>query len=237
MHFLDLTLPEPAQNVALDEALLLEAEAGRLPPLLRIWEETRPVVVIGSGSRIEEEVAIEKCCADGVPILRRVSGGGAVLLGPGCLCYSVILPTDLPGCGDIRSSVSFVLTKTCEALHELGLAATVAGRSDVVIGSRKVSGNSQRRMLRFFLHHGTLLYDLDLSAMGKYLRNPKQQPDYRQGRGHAEFVANLPTSPEALKRMLRFVWNAHEPWEDWPGDETLRLVQTKYSLDSWTFRR
>ena len=84
MRFLDLTLPTPAENLALDEALLLEAEAGRGEELLRVWEWPTFAVVLGSGCRLGAEVNEAACRSDHVPILRRASGGGTVLLGAGC---------------------------------------------------------------------------------------------------------------------------------------------------------
>src|SRR5437667_5341974 len=90
MRFLDLTLPTAAENLALDEALLLEAEAGRGGEVLRLWEWSRYAVVLGAGCRLAE-VDEAACAADAVPILRRASGGGTVLLGPGCLCYTLVL--------------------------------------------------------------------------------------------------------------------------------------------------
>lgn len=237
MHFLELSLPTAAENVALDEALLLEAEAGRLPPVLRIWEQHEPAVVVGSGVPVFEEVEVERCRAEQVPIVRRVSGGGAVLLGRGCLCYSLILPTHLPGCGDIRSSVSFVLTRTCQALEKLGLNVHVAGGSDLVLANRKVGGSAQRRMLRFFLLHGTLLYAMNLDLIQRYLRIPKRQPEYRQGRSHRDFVGNLPGQSEAMKKMLRLVWDAREALPSHPASVTQNLVRSRYTNRQWTYRR
>src|SRR5205085_8125892 len=91
MHFLPLTLPSPAENLALDEALLLEAEAGRSGEVLRLWEWPAPAVVLGSGCRLADDVDEAACARDGVPVLRRASGGGTVLLGAGSLCYSLLL--------------------------------------------------------------------------------------------------------------------------------------------------
>lgn len=237
VHFLDLSLPTAAENVALDEALLLEAEAGRLPPVLRVWEQAGPAVVIGSGSRLQEEVNVETCCAEDMPIVRRCSGGGAVVLGRGCLCYSLILPSTWPGCGDVRTSVSCILATICDALEALNINVSVRGGSDLVHEGRKIGGSGQRRMLRSFLHHGTLLYGIDVALMERYLRIPKRQPDYRQGRGHRDFVANLACSAEVLKKTLRETWKAEAPLESWPEAETQHLVQVKYNQDAWTYRR
>src|SRR5437868_2848192 len=91
MYFLEKTLPTLAENLALDEALLLEAEAGRGGEVLRLWEWPLPAVVLGAGCRLAEDVDEERCRADGVPVLRRASGGGTVLLGAGCLLYTLVL--------------------------------------------------------------------------------------------------------------------------------------------------
>lgn len=92
MKLLDLTLPTPAENLALDEALLDAAEAGELiDEVLRLWETAGPMVVLGRSSHAAEEVNLEACRAMNVPVLRRSSGGAAIVAGPGCLMYSVVL--------------------------------------------------------------------------------------------------------------------------------------------------
>src|SRR3954447_21732924 len=91
MRWFERTLPTPAENVALDEALLLDAEAGRAGEVLRLWERPAPAVVLGSGCKLLDDVDVAACEADGVPLVRRSSGGGTVLLARGCLCYSLVL--------------------------------------------------------------------------------------------------------------------------------------------------
>src|SRR5262245_6525617 len=79
---------------ALDEALLLAAEAGEAGEVLRFWEWPSPAVVLGAGGSIPIDVNEPACRADGVPIHRRASGGGTVLLGRGCLLFSLVLRYD-----------------------------------------------------------------------------------------------------------------------------------------------
>ena len=74
MYLLDRTLPTLAENLALDEALLLDAEAGG-PEVLRLWRWEQPAVVLGAGGRLADDVDEDACRADGVPIQRRSSGG------------------------------------------------------------------------------------------------------------------------------------------------------------------
>src|SRR5262245_18532332 len=110
MQLLDLTLPTPEANLALDQALLEECEAGRAGEVLRLWEWPRPAVVLGSGCRLAEDVDQEACRAEGVPVLRRSCGGGTVLLGRGCLLFSlVLLHSRDPALREISSSYEFIL--------------------------------------------------------------------------------------------------------------------------------
>ena len=84
MLLLDLTLPGAAENVALDEALLDEAEASSSPhELLRWWEPAAPLVVLGRSSKPEVEVRLDACARAGVPVIRRTSGGATIITGPG----------------------------------------------------------------------------------------------------------------------------------------------------------
>src|SRR5688500_8952672 len=111
MQFLDLTLDSPQANLALDEALLEHAErAGRPSEVLRVWESPAPIVVIGRSSRIEDEVHLDHCRTAGIPVLRRVSGGAAIVAGPGCLMYAVMLSYQVrPELRPIDAAHRFVL--------------------------------------------------------------------------------------------------------------------------------
>src|SRR5262245_45535127 len=122
MYLLDLTLGSPIENVALDEALLLEAEADRQPEVLRLWESADDAVVLGSGCKLAAEVDVAACEADGVPILRRSSCGGTVLLGKGCLCFSLVLALARDErLTEIRPSYRYVLGRAIEALGVTGV--------------------------------------------------------------------------------------------------------------------
>src|SRR5438309_218496 len=108
MHFLDLTLPTLAENLALDDALLMDAEAGG-PSLLRMWQWTQWAVILGAGGKFADEVNDAACQEDNVPVLRRSSGGGTVLLGPGCLLFSIILSRQ-PSLMDANASYRHILS-------------------------------------------------------------------------------------------------------------------------------
>jgi lipoate-protein ligase A len=236
LHYLDRTLPDAAENLALDEALLLEAEAGRGPEVLRVWESPAPVVVLGAGCKTAEEVDEDACARDGVRVLRRSSGGGTVLLGPGCLLYTLVLRYDrAPELAEIRSSYCHILRHMARAV---GVSAALpAGTSDLAVAGRKISGNAQQRKRDHLLHHGSLLYAFDLRRVGRYLRPPPREPDYREGRAHEQFLVNLGFPADRLKEGLRREWEASDELQTWPEAEVRRLVAEKYASDAWVHRR
>jgi lipoate-protein ligase A len=236
MRFLDLTLPTPADNLALDEALLLQAESGRAGEVLRLWEWPRPAVVLGSGGVLADDVDEEACAAEGVPVLRRSSGGGTVLLGGGCLLFSLVLRLDrAPELAEVRPSYRLILGRVLEAL---GLAdAEQAGISDLAVAGRKFSGNAQQRKRDHLLHHGTILYAFDLAAVGRLLRLPPRQPEYRARRTHDEFLCNGPITRAELARRLRAAWGADAEAVGWPAEKVRQLVEEKYGTTEWVRRR
>jgi lipoate-protein ligase A len=238
MHFLDETLPTLAENLALDEALLLEAESGHCGEVLRVWERPQPAVVLGSGCRLAEDADEAACRSGGVPILRRSSGGGTVLLGTGCLCYSLLLSYERSTVlRDIRGSSCYILGRIRDTLADMLPGIACAGTSDLAADGRKFSGNSQQRKRRFLLHHGTLLYNFDLDQVGRYLRMPVRQPDYRCAREHTAFLTNLPSNRIGLHRRLRAAWEAGTDAVAWPKDLVRQLAEEKYTRAEWITRR
>jgi lipoate-protein ligase A len=237
MRLLDLTLADAAANLALDEALLLSAEEGDGPEVLRFWELPSYAVVVGAGGSVAIDVNAAACAAEGVPILRRASGGGTVVIGPGCLCYSLVIAYDsAPGLADIRVSNRYVLDRVANALRPL-VDARFEGTSDLAVNGVKVSGNAQQRKRRHFLHHGTLLCGFAVERLAKYLHAPERQPEYRRARSHEEFVRNLPAPPAALKQLLAAEFRPDDAYGTAPDEMTRRLVAEKYDREEWNRRR
>ncbi len=237
MKLLDLTLNTPAENLALDEALLETAEQGEQPrEILRLWESPLSMVVLGRSSRVAEELDQAECEARGVPILRRCSGGAAVVAGPGCLMYAVVLSYDLrPEVRLVAEAHGSVLQVLAGALRRLVPGVCCAGTSDLTVGGMKFSGNSLRCKRSHLLYHGTLLYNLPLELIGHCLRSPPRQPDYRNGRDHKAFLTNLGVPAADLRQALIQGWDADERCSEWPQAETRQLVTTKYSRASWNY--
>ena len=198
---------DPHDNVALDAALFHALEATGAGETLRFWESQGTAVIVGSLGDIPRQVHEDACLRDGVPIIRRLSGGGAVLVTRGCLNYSLVLSLEArPELRHVADSYRLILGRIVEALELPGL--TIRGQSDLAFGEQKVSGSAQRRGRQALLHHGTVLYAFDARTMERYLQEPERQPTYRAGRRHNTFVTNVPLQPDAIKAALIRAWDA-----------------------------
>jgi lipoate---protein ligase len=235
---IDGTYGTLAENLALDEALLLAAQEGG-PEALRFWEWPTPAVVLGLGGSVAIDVIRDRCEADGVPILRRSSGGGTVLLGTGCLMYSLILTFDRAAeLRDVNASYRWILGKIATALAPFA-AVEFSGTCDLSVGGRKFSGNAQQRKSNCLLHHGTILYGYDLPQISMYLHAPERTPGYRRDRPHDDFVINLPgadfsTICDAMAREF-------PARSETPSAAVMAripdLLAAKYANPEWIFRR
>lgn len=199
----------PTEHLARDWRLFQAVESGAAEVGWAIWETHEPVVVLGRHNQIDDWIDLSACRHDGVDVLRRCSGGGAVVLGPGCLNYAVGLSiVSRPRLAEVAATFRTVLAAFIAAFQIEGLM--LAGASDLALEGRKVSGNAQRRGRRGVLHHGTLLYDFDAALAHRYLREPPRQPDYRAGRSHERFLGNLPLDREAVRRKTEMACLALE---------------------------
>ncbi len=235
MQQIDLTLPTPEQNLAFDEALLDLCEEGYPHEILRFWEFSHYFVVTGYSNKISREVNVPYCQAAGIPILRRTSGGGTVLQGPGCLNYALILDIRRNAAlENITRTNAFIMEKNASALSKAsGRTFEVKGHTDLAENAVKFSGNAQRRKRQCLLFHGTFLIDFDMSLIEKTLAMPSLQPSYRNNRKHLDFVRNSGLARKALKEALRETWGAQELFTDIPQEKIDRLVQDQYGNPAW----
>ncbi len=229
MKYLEFTLPTPAENLACDEALLDLCEADGGDGILRFWEARQHFIVLGYSNRAGAEAHLDRARQDGVPVLRRCTGGGAVLQGPGCLNYSLILPIIAPVSETNRS----IMQRHAAAL---GNGVEVRGHSDLTLGDLKFSGNAQRRKRRYLLFHGSFLLDLDLERVERLLPMPSREPDYRRHRPHRDFLTNLGSAGPMIRRALKTAWGATEPLGEIPHDAIAALSARQYARDEWTYK-
>ena len=237
MYYLNCSLDTPAANLALDEALLLRSENGGRGEGLRIWESSVPFIVLGHGSKVSQEVSVASAERREVPVLRRTSGGGTVVQGPGCLSYALILSTERPETATISRTNSFIMDKNRAALQRLTAGRIeVSGFTDLSIASRKFSGNAQRRLKRHLLFHGTVLYRAQPELIEELLLPPPRQPAYRAARSHGAFLMDFPAAPAAIINVLREEWAAHDEAAAAPFDDVEDLMRQKYLLREWNFK-
>jgi lipoate-protein ligase A len=173
--------------------------------------------VLGPSCRLLDDVHLAACQQDGVPVLRRASGGGTVLQGPGCLSYALVLPRAWhPALADIRTTHQFILERMARSLHRWEPATAWRGISDLAIDGLKVSGNAQRRKRHALLFHGTILHAMQSHRIMRYLKQPVRQPDYRQGRPHERFLRTINVPPNELKQAIAAAWDVDSPLDVWP---------------------
>lgn len=230
----DIDLPL-GQQLALDDELLAAVNHGGHPPLLRFWQSPTTAVVLGRGNDPEVEVDRPACRDLGVPIWRRSSGGGTVVVGPGCLAFTLVLPATSQlrnlGAGPVTR---LLLERSLSGWGE-SLGLCVQGVSDITLGDRKISGNAQRWKRDAFLHHGTVLLSFDLNLVRRLLREPARRPEYRSARTHADFVQNAPFTADEFRKHLVERWNAtiQQPIPDEILTAAQRLANDRAEQPNW----
>ncbi len=235
MLYVEQVLPTIAANLALDEAVLEMVEQGGPPKeTLRIWQAHEPSIVLGRSSKVDTEV--NRCAAAelGIPIIRRVSGGATVVTAAGCMFYSVALSlAERPHLRMLDEAHRYVITHMQRALLPSVPNLQFEGTCDLVVAGRKVSGNSMRLLRNSLLYHGTLLLHMNLSLVDQLLKHPPREPDYRRGRKHLDFLANLNLPFETVAKSLKLSWQAETSCDTLPMDRVEQLVGEKYSQASW----
>ncbi len=235
MWLVNQTLPTAEENLALDELLLDEAEEAPEPrEILRLWESPEPLVVLGRSSKIDIEVERAECARRGMKVLRRLSGGATVVVGPGCLMYAVVLSYERhPELRAINLAHQYVMVKLVTALGPLVPGVQFQGTCDLTWNHCKFSGNALRCRREHLLYHGTLLYEFPLELIEACLKMPPRMPDYRDERPHGRFVTNLPTTAVALRAALQNTWQAHETYTTWNRKRVAELAARRYSQAEW----
>ena len=213
------------------EQLLLDGGGGTVPVLM-LWRGPQ-AVVMGKNQNPWRECDPQYLRENGIPLARRVSGGGAVYHDPGNLNFSWILPREgyVPAfCHDLA----------CRALARLGLTAQVAPTGGLLVQGKKVSGSAYCYRRERVLHHGTLLLDADLGRLRAALSPPRVQVHTHAVRSVPAQVANLRDFLPELTReqlMCALVTEAHQvlgPVQDCDPDfGGLDAVTVQLSSPEW----
>jgi lipoate-protein ligase A len=192
--------------------------------------------VAGYSNVVAREVNLAACRQAGLGVFRRCSGGGAVLQGPGCLNYALVLRIDgHPSLASITGANRLIMERQRAALAGvLRRPVEVMGCTDLAVGGLKFSGNAQRRKRHALVFHGTYLLHFDLGLMDRFLHTPSRQPDYRAGRAHDRLLMNLEVAASAVQDALREAWGAHTPLSEAPDCQG--LIEEKYTRDDWNLK-
>lgn len=159
-------------------------------PALRLYEPAGLRIVLGAGRTAEADVDLQASAADGVPVVRRRGGGGTVLLSPGQAVLALVTEVGSPFRN--REYALHIGAWWETALGRLGVGAVEPrGISDLAIQGRKILGTSIYRSKGILFYQASLLVDLPLRLLTRYLRYPNRVPDYRAGRSHEEFCTTL----------------------------------------------
>jgi len=172
-----------------DESLIAMTIRDRVPAI-NIYQWDKTVIVLGRGSKPEVELHLDNCIEDRIPVLRRRGGGCAVVLDPGNVIVSIVLPAS--GFGKINEYFEAISNWLIDGLSDIGVEGVYReGYSDLVIANRKIAGACMQRKRDFVYYSTSILVDPDVSLMERYIAHPPREPEYRKHRVHNDFVGSL----------------------------------------------
>ncbi len=162
-YFLTHEKTDPYFNLASEEYLLTKKDEY----FIYIWQDDNSVI-IGVNQDAVKEVNLEYTQREGVKVARRLTGGGAVYHDLNNVCYTIIAPFN-----ENEDNYLKFTKPVIEYLNTLGVKAEFSGRNDITIDGKKISGNAQKIYKDRILHHGTLLFDSNMNALTKALKENK----------------------------------------------------------------
>lgn len=224
--------------MGVDQALMTTAEDS--VSVLRLYGWKPSAVSIGYFQSLEEEVNVKECKKAGIDIVRRLTGGGAVLH-ENELTYSFITknyPTN------IMESYRLICEPVVMCLKNLGLDAKFSPLNDIIIGDKKVSGNAQTRRNNTLLQHGTILLDVDVEKMFSVLKVPSEKIKDKMIQDVKARVMGLKKTYDEVAQGLRDSFSQKFQSEifcdDIKSDEEIEariLAKYKYGSDEWNYKR
>ncbi|MDD1764524.1 MAG: lipoate--protein ligase family protein [Candidatus Methanomethyliaceae archaeon] len=200
LRVIDFTVGNPFYNMAMDEAIARCVGSGRSPTTLRLYSWSPSAISIGYFQEIHEEVDLDFCRSRGIEVIRRITGGGAVIHTAGELTYSFIISEGDPAIPkDVQESYAKICSPIVAALGRLGVLAAFRPINDIEVQGRKVSGSAQTRRFGAVLQHGTLLLNLDPSLLPAL----KVRAEKLSSKGVTDVKGRVITLKEVLKKDLR----------------------------------
>ena len=177
-------------NMEFDLKILASAEKEESPPTLRFYRWNPPAVSLGSGQKPEEEVNLDFCRENKIDVVRRPSGGGAILHEDEITYSFTSRILDHPAFKDLLSSYYIIVEGLMEGLKKIGVNAEVRGgkgsgperyipcfalssRHDLVVKDKKIIGSAQRRKKNAFMQHGSIPISYNPQLVTGVFQNPR----------------------------------------------------------------
>ena len=242
MYFVDNNgITDPRINLAIEEYLLKTMDVEKDPFLLFYINE--PSIIIGKNQNTAEEINTEYVDSNGIHVVRRLSGGGAVYHDLGNLNYSFITVDDGNSFRNFRKFTEPVV----KALQSLGVNAELSGRNDLMAEGRKVSGNAQFSTRGRMFSHGTLMFDTEVDAVVSALKVSKEKIESKGIKSIRSRVANISeflkepmTVTEFRNAILHSIFEGEEnvryyelTHEDWKNIH--ELSEERYGNWDWNY--
>jgi lipoate-protein ligase A len=211
-------------------------------PVFYLWQN-RPAVIVGFNQEVNTEVNLDYLKENGIDLVRRVTGGGAVYHDLENLNYTIVGRSE-----DLERDYPEYASLLAKALQTLGVPATLSGRNDILVEGRKVSGFAKRVCKNRLMVHGTLMYNVDVDVLTHVL-NPSTTK--LQSKGIASVrsrVANLcdylPEIPDIQtfsQRLEEILSNNYTDTEYQLTETDLaniqRLTDKKFATWEWNYGR
>jgi len=187
---LDTGLRPPAQNIALNRALLEARQADEIPSTLRFLRFT-PSALLGYHQSAEQELNLDYCKANGIAVQRRITGGGAIYFDETQIGWELYLHRRDVGTSDMQAISKRICHAAATAISALGVDARYRPRNDIEVDGRKISGTGGAFDGDALLFQGTLLIEFDVEKMLRVLRIPAEKLSDKAIASARERVANL----------------------------------------------
>lgn len=230
-------------NMAVDEAILSEGIS-----TLRLYKWKPSAISIGYFQSIEEEVNLQECRKQGVDVVRRITGGGAVYHDEyGEITYSVVCPQKLLP-ENILQSYKVICNSICHGLKFLGVDAFHSGINDIVVNGRKISGSAQTRRYGRVLQHGTILVKTNVKKMFSLLKIGKEKISDKEIKRVEDRVTSLEKEIGEVddNDVINSVVRGFEEkmkikfYENGLNDKEISIadiLREKYESREWNFKR
>ncbi|KEP25594.1 MULTISPECIES: lipoate--protein ligase [Bacillus] len=198
---------DPMINLAIEEYCLKYLDPEETYLLFYI---NQPSIIIGKNQNTIEEINTKYVEDNGIKVVRRLSGGGAVYHDKGNLNFSFITKDD----GDSFHNFKKFTEPVIKALEKLGVKAELSGRNDIMADGRKISGNAQFATRGRIFSHGTLLFDSEIEHVVSALNVKKEKIESKGIKSIRSRVANISelmdqkmTTEEFRKILLSYIFD------------------------------